>query len=98
MDDDVGYELNGDARSICNVDIDPTPINGLEAVHYELLLQCDHHVTLEHNPQRLVLDDSVAEGPGSRVDRVVIARVVHDVVLAIAAAHSIAPKPNAAVG
>lgn len=59
MDDNICHILDCDAASISNVHIGSSPINCLEAVHNKLLLQLYHHVTLEHNPQRPVLDHCV---------------------------------------
>lgn len=59
VNNDICDELDGDASTIGNVYIDTTAINCLKAVHNKLLLECDHHVSLEHNPQRPVLNDSV---------------------------------------
>jgi hypothetical protein len=60
MNYDICDKLDGDASPIGNVNIGSTSIDGLEAVHDELLLEGNHHVPLEHNPQRLVLNDSMA--------------------------------------
>lgn len=79
MDDDIGDKLDGNARAISNVDIGTTTIYGLEAVHDKFLLQSDHHVTLEYNPEGLVLDDCMPEGAGPWVDGVVITRISHNV-------------------
>lgn len=97
MDDDIGDELNGDTSPIGNVDIDTTAIDGLKAVHDQLLLQFDDHVTLEHNPQRLLLDDGVAESPRLRVDGVVITGVSDHVEAAVAATDGVPAEANAAV-
>lgn len=50
MYDDVGDILYGDAWPIGDVDASAPPINGLERVHDQLLLQLDDHVTCEHDP------------------------------------------------
>lgn len=50
MNDYICNKLNSDARTISNVDIGPTAINGLEAVHYKFLFQLYHHVPFEYNP------------------------------------------------
>lgn len=98
MNNNVGDVLNGDASSICNVDIGTAAVDGLEAVHDQLLLQHYDHVPLEDNPERLVLDHSMAQGAWPWVDRVVIARVGDDIESAIAATNGIATKADAAVG
>ncbi len=97
MNYNISDKLDGDACSISNVDIDPTTINGLEAVHDQLLLQLYHHVPLEHNPQRFVLDDSMAQSAGPGVDRVIVAGVSDDIEAAVTATNCIPTKTNATV-
>ena len=97
MDDDVVDKLNSDAGTVGNVDIHTTAINGLETVHDELLLQSDDHVTLEHNPEGLVLDHGMTEGPWVRVHRIIITRVSHNIVSSITTTNCIAAESNAAV-
>lgn len=50
VDDDIGDELDSDACAISNVDVDATAIDGLKAVHEELLFESDDHVPFEHDP------------------------------------------------
>lgn len=97
VDDDISNELNGNAGPISNVHVGPASINRLKAVHDELLLQGDHHVSLEHYPQGSVLDDGMAECARPWVDWVVITWVAHYVVLAVTTADSVAPKANGTV-
>ena len=97
VNDNISDKLDSDASSISNVDISPTAINGLEAVHDQLLLQLDNHVPLEHNPQRFFLDDSVAQSSGPGVDRVIITRVGDDIETAVTATNRIPAKTNATV-
>lgn len=49
--------LDGDARPACNLHIETASVDGLEAVHYELLSKLDLHVLREDDPQRLGLYD-----------------------------------------
>lgn len=95
---DVGHELDGDARPAGNVDAGAAAVEGLEGVHDQLLLQLDRHVALEDDPERLVLDDRVAERPGLGVDGVVVARVGDHVDLAVAAPDGVLAEPDGAVG
>lgn len=97
MNDNISNILDRDASSISNVDIDPTGVNGLEAVHYELLLQFYNHVTLEHNPERLVLDNSMAQSARLGVDSVIVAGVGDHIEAAITATYGISSKSNATV-
>lgn len=60
MNDDIGDKLDSDASTISYMDINTTTINGLETVHDQLLFQLYHHIPLEHNPQRLFLDNRMA--------------------------------------
>lgn len=98
VNNNVGDKLNGDACSIGNVDIGTAAIDGLEAVHDQLLLQHYDHVPLEDNPERLVLDHSMAQGAWPWVDRVIVARVGDDIEPPVTATNGIATKANAAVG
>lgn len=98
MDDDVGDVLDGDAGAIGNVHVGATAVDGLEAVHDQLLLERDHHVALEDDPQRLVADDGVPERALLGVHRVVVAGVGDHVDLAVAAADGVAAEADAAVG
>lgn len=50
MDDHIGHKLDSDAPAVSNVNVDPTAIYGLEAVHDKFLLQLNHHVPFEHDP------------------------------------------------
>lgn len=50
MDDDIRDELDGNAGAVSYVDVGAACVDGLEAVHDQLLLQRDHHVALEHDP------------------------------------------------
>lgn len=97
MDDDIGHILNGYACTIGNVDIDPTSIYGLEAVHDQLLLEGDHHIALEHDPEGPVLDHSVPQGPWPWVHRIIITRIRDHVVAPIATSNCIASKANSAI-
>ena len=94
---DIGDKLDGDASPIGNVDIGTTSIDGLEAVHDELLLEGNHHVPLEHNPQRLLLNDSMAQCAWFWVNRVIVARVTNNIVSSIATTNGIASKTDATV-
>ena len=97
MDDDIGDVLYGNATPISNVDIDTTAIDGLEAVHDELLLKSDHHVPLEHYPQGFVLDDSVAQCARAGGYSIIVARVSHDIETTVTATNGIASKANTTV-
>lgn len=97
MDDHIGNKLDGDASPISDVDIHSTGINCLETVHYQFLLQFDHHVSLEHDPQRPVLDDGVTESARSGIDGVVIIWVCHHIVPSITPTNGIASEANATV-
>lgn len=98
VDDDVRHVLDRDARAVGDVDVDAAAVDGLEAVHDELFLQGYDHVALEDDPERLVLDHGVAEGPRGGVDRVVVAGVGDDVVATVAAADRVAAEADRAVG
>ncbi|RDX74976.1 hypothetical protein CR513_45203, partial [Mucuna pruriens] len=97
MDDDIGNKLDCDACPISNVHIHSSCINGLEAVHDQLLLQLNNHVPLEHNPEGSVLDHSMAKSAGFWVHRVIISGVSHHIELAITATNGISTKANATI-
>nr|GMD62962.1 hypothetical protein CR513_45203 [Ipomoea batatas] len=97
MYDDIGNELDCDARPISYVDVGSTGINGLEAVHDELLLHLYNHVTLEHNPQGLLLDNSVAKSARLGVHRVIITSISDNIESTITATNGIAPKSYATI-
>jgi len=97
VDDDVGDILDGDAGAVGDVHVGAASVDGLEAVHDELLLERDHHIPLEDDPERLVLDHGVAEGALARVDGVVVARISDHVDLAVAATDGVAAEADAAV-
>lgn len=44
VDDDVGYELQGQARASSNVDVVSSAVNRFEATHEEFVLKLDTHV------------------------------------------------------
>lgn len=97
VDDDVGNILDGDTCTISNVDVRATPIYGLEAVHYEFLLEGDHHITLEHDPEWPVLDHCMPKGAWLWVDRIIVAGIGDSVEASIAPTYCIAPEPNTAI-
>lgn len=97
MNYNIRDKLNSDACSISNVDIDPPTINCFEAIRDELLLQCNHHVSLEHNPERFVLNDSVSQSPRFGVDRIIITRVSDHIEASITTPNCISPKANTTV-
>lgn len=50
MNDDIRHELDRDAGAVSYVNVGAACVDGLEAVHDQLLLERDHHVALEHDP------------------------------------------------
>lgn len=98
MDDDIGNILDCDAPSISNVDIGSSAINCLEAVHDELLLQRDNHVPLEHNPERPILDNSMAKSTRPGVNRVIISGVSDNIEFSITTTNGVSAKTNTTVG
>lgn len=97
MNDDISNKLNRDTRSVGNVDIGATTINGLEAVHDQFLFQLNDHVSFEDNPERLVLDNSVAQSARFWVNRIIIAWVSDDIEAAITSANGIPAKTNSTI-
>lgn len=98
VDDDVGGVVDGDARPVADVDAGSSPVDGLEGVHDQLVLEPDHHVPLEYDPEGLVLDHGVPQGARPGVHRVVVARVRDNVDPAVFPPEGVLPEPNSAVG
>lgn len=97
MNDDVSHKLDCDAGSIGYVNVGPTTINGLEAVHDQFLLQLNHHIPLEDNPERLVLNDRMAQSTWFWVNRVIVTGVSDNIEAAITTPDCISSKTNATV-
>ena len=97
MNNHIGNVLNSNATSIGNVDIDSAPVDRLKAVHDQFLLQPYHHVALEHDPERLLLDDSMAESARVGVNRVIITGVCDNVKAAVAAPNGVPAETDATV-
>lgn len=60
MDDNVGHVLDRDTRPTRDVYGSSTTIDGFERVHDELFFEPNRHVSLEDDPEWLVLDDGVS--------------------------------------
>jgi hypothetical protein len=97
VDDDVVDVLDGNGSASGDVDVDATAVDGLEAVHDELVLQLDVHVAGEYDPERLILQCAIAERSRCGVDDVVVAVICHDVDFPILAADGVLPEPHSAV-
>ena len=68
MNDDFCHILNSDTGFIfTNVDVDATPIDCLEIVHDQLFLQPADHASLEDDPERLCLNDTITQSPFPRI-------------------------------
>ena len=97
MNYNIGNILNCDAASISNVDIGTPSINSLEAVYNEFLLQLYHHVPLEDNPERPVLNNSMAQSARPWVNRVIVSGISDNIKPTITTTNSISAKSNATV-
>lgn len=91
---DVTNVLNCNAGAACDVDFCPTTIDGLVAVHDELLVELDRHVTVEGDPKWLILDHCMAKGSGNRRHWVVVSAVRHLVNGPVLASQSALAKPE----
>ena len=96
--DHIAHGLKGDAPGARDVDVRAAAVHGLVAVEDELVLELDHHVRLEDDPQGLVLDDRVAEGARDRVGRVPVRGVRYYIVTASFPAQSGPAEANCAIG
>uniref|UniRef100_A0A452YC05 Uncharacterized protein n=1 Tax=Aegilops tauschii subsp. strangulata TaxID=200361 RepID=A0A452YC05_AEGTS len=97
VDDHVGHVLQRDARAAGDVHVRAAPVDGLVAVHQQLLVEADGHVRGEHDPQRALLDGGVPERAGRRVHGVAVRGVGHNVERPALAAQRVAAEPDAAV-
>ncbi|KAF9672677.1 hypothetical protein SADUNF_Sadunf11G0068100 [Salix dunnii] len=59
--------------------------------------QVDDHVLIKDDPQRLFLDDTIAERAWNWVYRVIIVRICHHIEVTVSSPHGIASKPNCAI-
>lgn len=96
MNYDVGHVLDGNARSSSNVDVSSSAVDCLEGVHDQLLLQLDHHVSFEDNPEWLILDDTVSECAWLGIHRVVPCIRDH-IYFPISATNGMLSKPNCTI-
>ncbi|KAF7838224.1 hypothetical protein G2W53_006706 [Senna tora] len=94
----VRHVLYRDAGPTRDVHARAAPVDGLEGVHDQLFLEPNHHVAREYDPERLVLDHGVAEGPRLGAHRVVVAGVRDDVDFAVLAADGVLAEADRAVG
>lgn len=93
VDDYIAHKLDSDSSTIGNVDSDAATIDGLVALHDELLLENDEHVAVKYDPQWLLLDHGMPEGSRSRVYEVVVASIRDDVERAVLATGGLVAKP-----
>lgn len=97
MYNDVIHKLNFEPSSTREVNIGSPAINGLVRGHNELVLQLDFHVAVKNNPQRLALQDAVAERAFFGVHHVVITVVGHDIDVASLPSSSVFAKSDGAI-
>lgn len=98
VDDHVRHVLHRYAGPTRDVHAGAPPVDRLERVHDQLLLQLDRHVPREDDPQRLLLDHAVPERPRLRVHRVVVPGFRHRVYLPVFPADCVLAEPDRAVG
>lgn len=60
VDYDVGDVLKSKTCAMRDMNFGASSVDGLEAIHDQLLLQRDHHVVFKYNPKRLHLDDRMS--------------------------------------
>lgn len=93
VNDNVAHILYSNARATSNVHTYPSTIYGLERVHHKLLLQLDHHVTLENDPQWFLSDHTISQCSWLGIHRV-ITRVSHHIYFTIPPSNCMLTKPN----
>lgn len=95
--DHVTHALNRQARPVPDLDPRSPSVDGLEAVHDQLVLEPYHHVPREHDPQRLGPCDAVSERPAFRVRRIVRG-ARHGVDFPVLSPDRCAAEPDRALG
>lgn len=98
MNDHVVHELQGNASTILNLHVSTTTIDGLVGRHHQLLLQLNHHATCEDDPKWSLLDGTVSEGTGSRVNEVVVGVIGDNIDWATESSDGPPPETLAAFG
>lgn len=97
MDNDVSSKMYGNAWPIGNVNTCTSTINCLVRVHNQLLVQLNHHVSFEYNPQWLILNHRMPESPRFRVCRVIVAGVSDHINSTISSSNGIPAKSNGTI-
>ncbi len=95
---DIRDVLQRQACATCDVHVSTPAVQGFEAVHDELLLERDHHVACEDDPQRLGLNDAPTKSAVLGVGDSVVAAVGDHVDFAIASSDGVLAVPDRAVG
>ena len=95
MNYNIGGIVNGYAPSISNVDFCPSSINRFETVNNKSLEQFYHHVMLENNPERPILDYSVAQSTRFGISKVMITRISYHIEVTVTASNGVSAKTNA---
>lgn len=98
VNDNIGDVLECYAGATGNVDVDASPVQGLEAVEDELLLEPYEHVSREGDPEGLCLDHCVAQSAWRGAHRVAVGGVRYHVYWTITTAQRIGAKADGAVG
>ena len=97
MYDDIAHILDRDARPVRNVDLVTSPVDSLVAIHKELFLKHNVHVSIEDDPKRFGLYDGMSECSRFRVYRIFIGVIGDYVEFAIAPAHRITTETDRAI-
>jgi hypothetical protein len=97
VNDNVGHMLYRNAGTVGNVDIGSSAVNCLVTVHEELFFELDDHVPLKNDPQRLCLNNSMAQGARPGIDRIVVIGISDHIESAILPSNGILAEPNGAV-
>lgn len=97
VDDYIANILKGDAGAPRDVDVHAPPIDSLEAVDDQLLLQPYEHIARKGDPQGLGLDRGVAQSARGGVHRVAVGGVCDHVDLPVPPSQRPRPEPDPAV-
>ena len=102
VNDNVGHILYRNARTVGNVDIgtsavDCLAVDCLVTVHDKLFFELDDPVSLKNDPQRLSLNNSMAQGAWPWSDRIIVIGIYDNIESAVLPSKSIPTEPNGAV-
>lgn len=97
VNDNVFHILYCNARTVGDVDIGASAVDCLVTVHDKLLFELDDHVSLKDDPQRLVLNNSVAQSAWPGIDWIVVIGICDNIESAVLPSNGVPAESNGAV-